>query len=802
MIVHLRSSSPVHFYIRHACAAIGLSTIAAALTGMTPVLGQEPARIDSIEQVIASAKDDTTRIGAMLALGEAIYMTDPDRNWELSAQALTEAENALQRSGMAAAERRAMQRLRALASNNKAVSHFIYGELDSALTLFRDAEAIYKRVGPAAREADALNNQGLVYGVLGDVAEQRRCLTTALQVYEREGDEVNAANARINIGNHLREQGHSDSALHYFGQALEVLERLKSDHGVASCVLNIGQALAEQGEPVPAMEHLLRCEVMFEALGDVRGLAVCFNNIASIQMDLGATVEALQYLHRALELNTSIGAKAEQATNQLNIGGLLERQGHLDLAKERFEQCLSLYTETGDQVGLTIVHGQLGDLLKKSGSMDQAAVHFNEAVRLAEGIGHPSELANAKYKLAHFKKDLGDLAAAMHLFHQALELDLSTDDKSSTSQTQSSIAELHLKLGDNAAAIEWAGKALATARVAGYPKDVLRAAGALHEALVRKGRWQEALEMLQLYHQMKDSVENAEQAKQVLRLQLEHVFHHKQLADSLAHQAQVEELEHEREVAELRSRQARDRSWAMGAGLFLSAIGGGTIYRLDRKRRKERHERHAAQLQMRLLRAQMNPHFLFNALHGLHGYIQDNERELATAFLARYTRLMRLVLEHSRQDEITLAEELEVQRLYLDLEQERMNGRFQHSIEVAPGIDPGLVVVPPLVVQPILENAIWHGISPKQGMGHIQVKVERDSPHLRFVVEDDGVGRERVPHTSGANGKPLKGSLGTTITKERLELIGQRYGTDVELRYVEVPVGTRAEIRLPWVQNV
>lgn len=776
-----------------------IALLGADCLGGSTLFAQKVARIDSIEQVISSAKHDTTRIAAMLALGEAIYMTDPDRNWELSAQALTEVERALRRSGMGATERRAMRRLKALASNNKAVSHFIYGELDSALTLFRDAEEIYKRVGPATREADALNNQGLVYGVLGNVPEQRRCLITALQVYEREGDEVNAAKARINMGNHLREQGHPDSALHYFGQALADFERLRSDHGVASCVLNIGQALAQQGKPVPAMEHLLRCEVMFEALGDVRGLAVCLNNIASIQMDLGATVEALQYLHRALELNTMIGAKAEQATNQLNIGGLLERQGYVDLATERFEQCLLLYTAIGDQVGLTIVHGQLGDLLKKSGSMDQAAVHFNEAVRLAEGIGHPSELANAKYKLAHFKKDLGDLAAAMHLFHQALELDLSTDDKSSTSQTQSSIAELHLKLADNAAAIEWAGKALATARVAGYPKDLLRAAGALHEALVRKGRWREAVEMLQLYHQMKDSVKNAEQAKQVLRLQLEHVFHHKQLADSLAHQAQLEELEHERQVAELRSRQARDRSWAMAGGLIVLAVGGGTIFRLDRKRRKERHARQAAHLQMRLLRTQMNPHFLFNALHGLHGYIQENERELATAFLARYTRLMRLVLEHSRQDDITLAEEMEAQRLYLELEQERMNGRFQHQIEVDPSIDPDQVLVPPLVIQPLLENAIWHGISPKQGMGRIQVKVTRHDQYLRFAVQDNGVGREHgCQNDTVRHGRT---SLGTTITRERLTLIGQRHGMDADLVVMDLEQGTRVEVRLPYAQT-
>jgi len=768
---------------------------------MDPVHGQDTLRIDSLEQVIATSSIDTLRIDAMLALGLAIYAMDPDRNWQLSKNAFADAERALQKPKLGNTERRALERLQALALNNKAVSHFIYGELDSALMLFRTAEATYARIGPAARQADALNNMGLVHGVLGESAEQGRYLRKALQVYLQEGDTVNAANARLNLGNHFNGRGMVDSAMHQFHTAMETYESLRSDQGIANCALNIGQALAEQGMPVTAMEHLLQAEVLYDALGDLRGLAVCLNNIASIQMNVGATVEALRCLHRALDLNTTLGAKAEQATNQMNIGQLLVSQGLLDLAKERFELCLSLYEEVGDEAGGTIAHGHLGDLLKKRGATEQAAYHFNEAVRIAKSLDHPRELANALYKKAHFEQDLGNRAAAMKLFQQALELDARTGDRSSESQTLSSIAALHLQLGNGTEAIERAGKALAAARATGYPKDIKRAAGVLHEALVRLGRWQEAVEMLELHHQMKDSVVNAEQAQQVLRFQLEHVFHRKQMADSLAHQAQIEELEHERQVSELRSQQARTRTWAMGAGLVVLAAGGGTIYRMDRKRRQERNERRNAQLQMRLLRAQMNPHFLFNALHGLHGYIQENERDLASAFLSKYTRLMRLVLEHSRKDEISLAEELEALDLYLGLEQIRLNGKFTFEICTGSGLVPEQVLVPPLLLQPFVENAVWHGISAKDGPGRIRIGCEGEAQHIRCSVEDDGVGMGKSPVPPSRAEGSMKTSLGATITKERLELLGQRYGAVVELRYCEVPVGTRVEITMPWIHD-
>ncbi|MBK8498696.1 MAG: histidine kinase [Flavobacteriales bacterium] len=136
-------------------------------------------------------------------------------------------------------------------------------------------------------------------------------------------------------------------------------------------------------------------------------------------------------------------------------------------------------------------------------------------------------------------------------------------------------------------------------------------------------------------------------------------------------------------------------------------------------------KRDAARMQAQVLRTQMNPHFIFNALNSINNYVHENERDLASGFLTKFARLMRLVLENSRYNEVPLNQDLEALRLYMDLERARTNNKFDYAIEVDPAIDQESAMVLPLVLQPFVENAIWHGLSRKEGKGHLVLCVKR-----------------------------------------------------------------------------
>jgi LytS/YehU family sensor histidine kinase len=182
--------------------------------------------------------------------------------------------------------------------------------------------------------------------------------------------------------------------------------------------------------------------------------------------------------------------------------------------------------------------------------------------------------------------------------------------------------------------------------------------------------------------------------------------------------------------------------------------------------------------------------------------VQQNDSDRASAYLAKFARLMRLVLENSRQAEVPLKDDLEALDLYLNLERARSRDakgveKFDYAIHVDPHIDQEQTFVPPLVIQPFVENAIWHGMSGKQEKGHITLSVTRSGGELKLAIEDDGVGRG-AKRAGPPDGVPVKKtSLATTITKARLDLVQKQKGKPAGFRIIDLAQGTRVEVSLP-----
>jgi LytS/YehU family sensor histidine kinase len=323
-----------------------------------------------------------------------------------------------------------------------------------------------------------------------------------------------------------------------------------------------------------------------------------------------------------------------------------------------------------------------------------------------------------------------------------------------------------------------------------------------HEAL---GHHKEAL----VYHKRmvaaRDMLVNEENIQRITSMEMQFTFAKEQLADSLAHAAAIAQLEDERTIEQLRADRNRNRAIAsVGGGLILLLVALGW-YRVDRKRRKERFEKEAATLETQALRSQMNPHFIFNALNSINAYVQQNDQESASNFLTKFARVMRSVLENSRHGEVTLSEDLDALRGYMELERMRMQGKFDFSINVAPDLDPELVLVPPLVVQPFVENAIWHGMSRKIEKGRITLSVEIKQDQLLWTIEDDGQGRRSSTLDTGAyrvDQGSKKSSLGTAITRARLDLVQKQHGGKAGFRYIDLDQGTRVEVEMPMLRAV
>ncbi len=223
--------------------------------------------------------------------------------------------------------------------------------------------------------------------------------------------------------------------------------------------------------------------------------------------------------------------------------------------------------------------------------------------------------------------------------------------------------------------------------------------------------------------------------------------------------------------------------------------------RVQRRREKRRMElnRKISKMELRALRSQMNPHFLFNTLSSIQHFITVNKSKEAIQYLSKFARLMRTILENSKKSEIPLRSELEALDLYLLLESFRFKEKFNYEIVIEDELDQDYDHTPPLLIQPYVENAIVHGMMHKREKGNIFVHLKREEDMLLCVVEDDGVGREKALEFK----KGKHESSGLSITKERLEIINSTRKSNLSVKIIDLKddegnaTGTRVEIHIP-----
>jgi sensor histidine kinase YesM len=206
------------------------------------------------------------------------------------------------------------------------------------------------------------------------------------------------------------------------------------------------------------------------------------------------------------------------------------------------------------------------------------------------------------------------------------------------------------------------------------------------------------------------------------------------------------------------------------------------------------------------LRSQMNPHFIFNSLNTINSFINKNERSQANEYITKFSKLIRLILDHSRQRKITLADELEIVDLYVKVERIRFENKFDYNINIASDIDASCVELSPLIIQPFVENAILHGLLPSENKGLMQVILQRKNNLLLCTIEDNGIGRKKaLANKLHSPQKQKTHDIETTLN--RIELFNKEHNINTPVIITDLTdsngnaAGTRVEITLAWVES-
>jgi len=209
-----------------------------------------------------------------------------------------------------------------------------------------------------------------------------------------------------------------------------------------------------------------------------------------------------------------------------------------------------------------------------------------------------------------------------------------------------------------------------------------------------------------------------------------------------------------------------------------------------------------AEIKMAALRAQMSPHFIYNTLNAINRFLLNNENEAASHYFTKFARLIRLILHHSRMDYILLKEEIQALNLYLEMESLRFRDQFKYEVFVAPDIDPNTQAIPPLLLQPIVENAIHHGLLPKKGERNLDITIELKKQYLQIKITDNGIGRTQAKALRSVEVVKHK-SFGINIVKERLGALTESLGEPARFEIIDLldehqqALGTQVILEVP-----
>jgi tetratricopeptide (TPR) repeat protein len=514
-----------------------------------------------------------------------------------------------------------------------------------------------------------------------------------------------------------------------------------------------------------SIENNLAALKLYESINNDYGISVCYNNIGVNYYYLRQYDKAIENYNEALATDKRGGDKFKIGSDLDNIAIVYLDKGNYDSADVYDRAGVKMFEEVNHQPGLGRIYGNRGNILIKMYDAKSAYEYYKLALAINKKLGIDRMVSStygfigelyldlakdtaAKYKVAPFmkrnKKTLLDSAEyyvtkALVLAHQAENISLLTDHNLLFSEIEE-----------------------------------------------RLGHYQNALASHKNYTLFKDSIFNDENKQKIAAMETD------RLTETKDHEIALQ-------ASETKRQSLLKRVVLISAITVVSLIGLFVV--LYNRRKKIRFDKEVMEVEMKALRAQMNPHFISNSLHSINKYVMDNDKKNASEYLAKFANLMRLILENSREREVPLEQDLHALELYMQLELLRFNNSFTYHIQVDPLIDPENTLIPPMLLQPFAENAILHGLHNKEN-GIINIQVRKVNEMICCVVEDNGSGSMAEPSTLPDESKQHK-SLGKKIINERLNIINRLKKAKASVNIFQVkdaenrPGGIRVELLLP-----
>ena len=522
------------------------------------------------------------------------------------------------------------------------------------------------------------------------------------------------------------------------------------------------------------------------------------NMLGVVYRRLDAIKTALDYNQEALELAETIESPSDGIKRSINvslnsIGNIYKALEQFDRAIVHFRRSMELERQLGNKRGLAVNLQNIGECLEAQGKLEQALSNYRTALAYDEEIGSEKGRVICRNSIAqiYIKKD--NPKKALEILRPTLVSAQDLNDKNIIAGVLVNTGWAHMILKNQNKADEYLTQALKIAEAHDLKRMISRAYELKSELADTRGNYRAALDYYRKAELLKEQITND--------LNLSYVNDVIIRYDTEKKSNQIEVLAKENEIVKLKLRRNQN---TLLLGALLLVLFTLILYILYRQYQLKS-EKKMLTLEQSMLRSQMNPHFLFNSLNSIKLYIINNEKKNAVHYLNKFSKLVRKILEASSLKEIPLADELETVELYMNIENIRFSNEIAFEVEIDEDIDPHVVKIPSLILQPFLENALWHGLSPKDGDKKVSLRVSKEkNGHIQISISDNGVGR--VAAEVLKERKVLKRkSVGIAITKERLANFSKDFQNSFNVEIIDLydhqegPSGTQVVLHIPTI---
>jgi tetratricopeptide (TPR) repeat protein len=547
----------------------------------------------------------------------------------------------------------------------------------------------------------------------------------------------------------LRDNGQIPEALESYRLGIAIAKKYQFTQVHSGLLLNKGNCDESLGNYVEALEDFLGSIRLKEQLKDSLGIAKCLNNIAQVYSRQSKNEQALIYFRKSLAMKIALGDSGSIAKTFNNMGVIFNGLNQYDSALKYMNLARDFYTLKGSEGDVARSLGNIGWTYDLMGAKDTALSYYLQSLSILRDRGDVYDITVTKINIGSLYLETGRLNEAEKFLNEGLKDGLEMESKEDIKEAYKYLALLYEK----------------------------------------QGRFKEAFRVQQLYQSVSDSILNEEKAAVLAELMVKYESSKKDEANKL--------LMKENEIQSILLERNRYINIGLGILLVLLAVVAWLV--VKQSRLKARQE--AMLIEQRLFRSQMNPHFIFNSLQSIQGYIFEKNPLEAGKYLSDFSRLVRMILEDSSSDTITLTRELESLRYYLSLQQLRFADKFDFRIITDPNLATEEILVPPMLIQPFVENAIEHGLRFRETKGLLELSITNDTEFLHIQISDNGVGRKLASEQHSKQGHK---SMATGITNERIEIINKRSKKKAKLTIIDLEnhAGTIVNLQLPLIYSV